>query len=563
MSVLPYVYQNRHWIGAGRHDCVAENGMVASKHHLIGEAGVDVMRRGGNAVDAAVAAAFVDCVVEPSSNGIGGEGVMAIHLESGENIIVDYVGRPAQSCTPDMYELEESNEPGWMGWRKVKDDANVVGHKACTTPGTVAGLAAALERYGTMSLEEVMGPAIRAAYDGFIVGRAAASAIFGRMRLFSQFPEWRRIYLHDERWPYRPYSYTMANPQRLVNKDLAKSLRSISENGPDAFYNGWIAGMIADEMERGGGLITLEDLAMYEPIVHEPDPGKYRDLDVVYDPSHSGTTMLQILKILEGYDLGSMGFGTALTVHLVAEAMGLAFADRFRYMGDPGYVDVPQKAMVSDEYAEEVRKRIDPDKAGAVEPGDPWPHEPECTTALAVGDRDGNMVCVNQTLVNGFGSGVVIPRTGIVMNNAMYGLDPEPGHANSIDGRKRRIQNVCPTVLLRDGEPFMAVGAPGGRAIQMAVAQVILNVVDHGMGIQDAIEAPRIFREKSTVYVDNRYPPEVRDGLLARGHDLVWLDQELRGWARPVGVVVDPETGLLHGGVQCHLNGFESIAIGY
>ena len=563
MSVLPYVYQRRRWIGAGRHDCVAENGMVASKHPLIGEAGVDIMRKGGNAVDAAVAAAFVDCVVEPASNGIGGEGVMAIHLESGENVIVDYVGRPAMSCTPDVYELEESTEPGWMGWRRVKGDANVVGHKACTTPGTVAGLTEALERYGTMSLEEVMEPSIRVAEEGFVVGWATASAIFHRMRLFSRFSEWRRIYLHEERWPYIPYMSRMASPQRLVNKDLARSLRSISEEGPEAFYEGWIAEAIAEEMERGGGLITPEDLAMYEPIIHSPNPGSYRGHDVVYDPTHSGTTMLQILKILEGYDLSSMGFGTSETVHLVAEAMGLAFADRFKYMGDPGYVEVPLKAMVSDEYAAEVRKRIDLEKASPIEPGDPWPHEPECTTALAVGDGDGNLVCVNQTLVNGFGCGVVVPGTGIVMNNAMYGLDPEPGHANSIDGRKRRIQNVCPTILLRDGEPFMAVGAPGGRAIQMSVAQVILNVVEHGMGIQDAIEAPRIFRETSTVHVDNRFPEEVREGLVARGHDVVWVDQELQSWARPVGVLVDPQTGLLHGGVQCHLTGFESIAIGF
>jgi gamma-glutamyltranspeptidase/glutathione hydrolase len=559
----PYVHQKRRWVGAGRPDCIARHGMVASKHPLIGKAGVDVMRKGGNAVDAAVAAAFMDCVVEPAMNGIGGEGVMAIHLASGENVIVDYVGRPAQSCTPDLYELTEDTEPGWMGWRNVKGDANVVGHKACTTPGTVAGLTEALELYGTLSLEEVVEPAVKVAEEGFNVGWGTASTIFQRMRLFSQFLEWRRIYLHDERWPYNPYSYTMVKPQKLVNKDLGKSLRSIAEEGPDAFYRGWIAEAIAEEMERGGGLITLEDLAIYKPIIHEPDPGSYRGYTVVYDPTHSGTTMLQALKILEGYDLTALGFDSAERVHLVAEALGFAFADRFKYMGDPGWVDVPQKAMVSDGYAEEVRKQINMNRAATIMHGDPWPYEPECTTALAVGDEEGNLVCVNQTLVNGFGCGVVIPGTGIVMNNAMYGLDPEPGHANSIDGRKRRIQNVCPTVLLRDGEPYMAVGSPGGRAIQMAVAQVIVNVVDHEICIQDAISAPRVFRETQRVFVDNRFPEEVREGLLARGHDLVWLDKELRGWARPVGVVVDPETGLLHGGVDCYFTGFESIAVGF
>jgi len=563
MSDQPLVYQRRRWIGAGRPDCVAENGMVASKHPLIGEAGVKMMRRGGTAVDAAIAAAFMDCVVEPASNGIGGEGVMAIHLESGENVIVDYVGRPAKSCTPDMYELIEDTEPGWMGWRRVKGDANVYGYRASTTPGTVAGLTEALERYGTMSLKEVMGPAITVAREGFVPGRGITTAIANRMRLFSGFQEWRRIYLIEGLYPYRPSSVVARNPPKLVQSDLGRSLASIAEEGPDAFYRGWIAEAIAEEMERGGGLVTLEDLDIYEPIVHEPEPGSYRGYHVVYDPSHSGITMMQILKILEGYDLASLGFDTPETVHLMAEAVGLAFADRFKYLGDPSHIRVPQKALVSDGYAEELRRRISLDEACAVEPGDPWPHEPECTTALAVGDRAGNLVCVNQTLVDGFGSGIVVPGTGITMNNAMYGLNPEQGHANSIDGRKRRIQNVCPTILLRDGEPFMAVGAPGGRKIQVSVAHVVVNVVDHGMGIQDAIEAPRLFRETSTVYVDNRYPPEVREGLLERGHDLVWVDRERYGWGRPVGVVVDPETGLLHGGVQCHLNMHESIAIGH
>lgn len=562
MSSNPLEYQKRQWAGPGRKDCVAKRGMVASKHPLISETGIEILRVGGNAVDAAVAAAFMDCVVEPAMNGIGGEGVMAIHLASGGNVIVDFVGRPAKSCTPDMFELEESPEPGWMGWKKVKGDANVIGHNACTIPGTVAGLAVALDRYGTMSLEEVAAPAIRVAEEGFVVGWWTASHIFQGMRRFSRFPEWRRIFLQEERFPYLPYSKGMANPERLVNEDLAKSLRSIAEEGYEAFYKGWIAEKIVKEMERGGGEITLWDLKMYEPIVLEPELGNYRNHRVVYDPTHSGTTMLQILKILEGYDLAELGHDSALRAHLVAEAIGLAFSDRFKYMGDPGWVDVPQKAMVSDEYAFEQRKKIRLDKAGDIEPGDPWPYEPECTTALAVGDEEGNLVAVNQTLVNSFGCGVVVPETGIVLNNAMYGLNPEPGHANSIDGRKRRIQNVCPTILLTDENPFLALGAPGGRAIQISIAQIIMHVVDLGMGIQEAIEAPRVTRETGALYVDNRFSEDVRLGLIDRGHDLVWVNQEVQNWARPVGVMRDPETSLLHGGVQCHFTGFESAAVG-
>ena len=537
--------------------------MVSSKHPLISKTGIDVLRKGGNAVDAAITAAFMDCVVEPAMNGIGGEGVMTIHLETGENVVIDYVGRPAKSSTPDMYELTEDTEPGWMMWRKVANDANVIGHKACTTPGTIAGLAAALERYGTMSLKEVIKPSVKVAEEGFVVGWGTAAPIFRGMIRFSRFDEWRKTFLLEGKYPYRPHQVTVKNPPRLVNRDLAKSLSSIAENGIDEFYRGWIAKAIVDEMERGGGFITMEDLAIYEPIIHEPKPGTYRGYEVVYDPTHSGTTMLQILKILEGYDLNEYGFGSPESVHLMAEALGLAFADRFKYMGDPGYLDVPLKAMVSDAYAAEQRKRISLDKACEIKFGDPWPYEPECTTTLAVGDKAGNMVVVNQTIVDGFGCGVVVPGTGILLNNAMYGLNPEPGHANSIDGRKRRIQNVCPTILLRDGEPFLALGAPGGRKIQVSVAHVIVNMIDYGMSIQEAMEAPRIHRETSKVFVESRYPNKVRDGLIERGHDLVWVDQEQYGWGRPVGVHWNHKTGMLHGGVHCHMSATESVAIGY
>jgi len=373
----PKIYQARRWIGACRHDCVAANGMVASKHQLIGEAGVEMMRRGGNAVDAAVAAAFMNCVVEPAMNGIGGEGVMAIHLASGENVIIDYVGRPSKSCTPNMYELLEETEPGWMGWRLVKGDANVIGHKACVTPGTVAGLSEALERYGTMKLRDVMSPAIKAAEEGFEVGWGTAASIFQRMKTFWHLDEWRRTYLHDGQFPYLPYNMELPKPEIFVQKDLARSMRAIADAGRDVFYRGWIAETIVGEMEVNGGLITAEDLAIYEPIISEPKPGSYRGHDVVYDPTHAGTTMMEALNILEGYDLAGYGFGSPEALHLVAEAIGLAFSDRFEYMGDPGYVKVPQRALVSKEYAGEQRKRIRFDRACIVNPGKPWPFEPD------------------------------------------------------------------------------------------------------------------------------------------------------------------------------------------
>jgi len=557
-----FVYQLRRWGGPGRHDGVAQNGMVASKHTLIGEAGCKMIRRGGNAVDAAVAGGFMDCVVEPAMNGIGGEGVMAIHLRTGENVIIDYVGRPSKDCTPDMYELSDSKEPGWMGWRAVKRDANVIGHRACVTPGTVAGLTEALDRYGTMKLMDVMAPAISVAEEGFPVGWWTAGYIFQRMKTFAHLSEWGKKFLHEGKYPYIPFTYDMQKPEMFVQKNLAKSLMAIAEGGRDAFYKGWIADAIADEMAAHNGLITREDLAIYEPIISSPEPGYYRGYGLVYDPTHGGTTLVEMLNILEGYNLADYGFGSPEHLHLVGDAIGLAFADRFEYMGDPGWVKVPQKALVSKKYAEELRKRISIDKASKVGFGKPWPFEPDHTTSLAVGDKAGNMVCINQTLVNLFGSGVVIPGTGITMNNAMYGLNPEPGHANSIDGRKRRIQNVCPIILLKNGEGFLAVGAPGGRNIPVAVMQIVLHVIDFKMGIQEAIEAPRCTRETGRLFIDSRFPPETRDRLREMGHDVDWVDEELRSWARPVGVIRDPETKLLHGGVTTTLTNFESRAVG-
>ncbi|TRO53177.1 gamma-glutamyltransferase, partial [Candidatus Bathyarchaeota archaeon] len=458
---------------------------------------------------------------------------------------------------------EESSEPGWMGWNKVKDDANVNGYKACVVPGTVAGLTMALEKYGTMKLRDVIEPAAKVAEEGFTVGWWTADHIFRRMEAFWKYEEWRRIYLRDGRFPYLPYTDELATPHVLRNPELAKCLRDIMDGGPDVFYRGWIAKTIAADMAKNGGLLTEEDLAAYEPIHVNPEPGSYRGFDVVYDPTHSGTTMMQILNIMEGYDLTGMGYGSAEALHIAADAVGLAFADRFKYMGDPGYVDVPQKALVSKEYAAKLREKISMDKATVIEPDDPWPYEPECTTALTAADKDGNMVAVNQTLVNSFGSGIVIPGTGIVMNNAMYGLNPLPGTANSIDGRKRRIQNVCPVVVLQDGEAYMALGAPGGRNIQVSVAMAIHHVVDFGMEMQDAVDCPRITRETKTTFLDSRFPASVRDQLVAMGHDIKYIDHELKSWGRPVGIYRDAVTGLLHGGVYSQLTGFESMAVGY
>jgi gamma-glutamyltranspeptidase/glutathione hydrolase len=356
------------------------------------------MKKGGNAIDGAVAAAFVDCVVEPAMNGIGGEGVMAIHMADGKSVIVDYVGRPSKDCTPNMYKLLDESELGWMGWRRVEDDANMIGYKAATVPGTVAGLVKALELYGTMELRDVIKPAIKIAEEGFVVGWWTASHIFRTMRTFSKFPEWRKIFLVEGIYPLSPYTYFRRhNTDTIVNKELAESLRLISKHGSDAFYKGEIAGKIVKDMNKNDGMITLDDLAMYEPIITNPVPGTYRGYKVIYDPSHAGTTLMEILNILEGFNLTDYGYGSLEHLHIVAEAIGLAYADRFTYMGDPGFVKVPQSGLVSKDYAKELQRRINFEKALKITPHDPWSYE-HSTTALAVADKERNLVVICQLL---------------------------------------------------------------------------------------------------------------------------------------------------------------------
>jgi gamma-glutamyltranspeptidase/glutathione hydrolase len=440
---MEYKFQRRRWGISARESCTAKNGIVASKNPLISKTGIDILKKGGNAIDAAVASAFVDCVVEPAMNGIGGEGVMAIRTADGMKKIIDYVGRPSKDCTPEMYELLNETDQGWTWWRRrVKGDENIIGYKAPTVPGTVAGLIKALDLYGTMELKSVLDPAIKIAEEGFIVGWWTASHIMGTMNTFSKFPEWRRLFLKDGKHPPKPYRHAIKeNPDILVNKDLARSLQLIAEEGVDVFYKGEIAEAIVGDMAENKGLITLEDFAMYDPIILDPTPGNYKGFDIIYDPTHAGTTLMEMLNILEGFEISNYGFGSFEQLHIMAETIGLAYSDRFEYMGDPGFVHVPQKGLVSKEYAETLQKMISFSKTLTMAPSDPRPYE-ECTTALTVVDKERNMVAVNQTLVNTFGCGVVIPGTGIVLNNAMYGLNPEPGHANSISGRKRRIQNV-------------------------------------------------------------------------------------------------------------------------
>lgn len=552
-------------------EVVAPNGMVVGEHPLIAEAGAEVLLKGGNAVDAAVAAAFAAGVVEPFMSGIGGLGYMLIHdNRRGRQFVVEFTGRTPAAAGPETFELDPAGgQAGMFGWPAVKDRANLVGYRAPLVPGTVAGLALALEKFGTMRLDQVLEPAIRYAEEGFPMDWYVSLNIAVAMAELKEFPETAAVFL-PHGVPPRPRTRWWEPAEIFRQPELAGTLKLIAREGPDAFYRGPIAARIAEAMAARGGLITREDLARYEPRVYEePLRTTYRGFEILAAPGPcAGTTLVEMLNIAEGFGLSRYGHNSAQSLHLIAEVSRRAFADRFAFLADPDFVEAPWSGLVSKEYAAEVRSTIDFERATPeVRAGDPWKYEgrpaparaegpagpdPGCTTHLGVVDRERNMVSLTNTLGELFGCRVVIPGAGILLNNGMVWFDPRPGRPNSLAGNKRPLVNMTPALVLRDGRPFMTIGAPGARRLITAVFQSILNVLEFGLGIQAAVSAPRVHCEGPETHIDSRVPAETRDILAAMGHRLVVLEETVAAsdFGRPVGIVIDPTDGCLHGGVH-------------
>ena len=387
----------------GRH-AEGKNGVVAAANPEASKIGVEIMKKGGNAVDAAVATAFAISVFEPNASGIGGGGFMLIRMaKTGKTVVIDYREKAPAKATPDMFVLDENG--------KVVNDEITVGGKASGVPGTVAGLLTALEKYGTMKRADVMAPAIKHAGEGIIVSKNLEGIIQDNYEKLVKFDAAAAVYLKDG-LPYEA-------GDKLVNKDLAATLTKISKEGKKAFYEGEVAKKIADEVQKQGGLITVEDLKNYTIEEREPVVGKYRDYTIISCPpaSSGGTHIVQLLNMVENYDLKAMGDNTPESWHVWAESMKQAFADRAEYMGDTAYVKVPLKGLTSKEYAKELVKKIDLEKAGKdIKIGDPSKYESGSTTHFSVMDKDGNMVAVTQTINYFFGSGVVVPGTGITVS---------------------------------------------------------------------------------------------------------------------------------------------------
>lgn len=523
-------------------DAIGENGVVSAAKPEASEVGVEILKKGGNAIDAAVATAFAIGVVEPNASGLGGGGFMLIrHADTGEEVFLDFREVAPKNATPDMYELDEDGKP--------IDDSKTVGGKAVGVPGEVAGLLMALEKYGTMSREEIMQPAIEFAENGFTVTKNFSDMIQDNFEKINKFDPTKEIYFKSG----LPYG----EGDIFTNKDLANTLKKIAKEGKDAFYKGEIAKAIVDEVQRTGGIMTLEDLENYEVKVREPVRGTYRGYEIISAPpsSSGGTHVVQLLNIMENFDLKSMGLNTTDSLHAWSEAAKLMFADRSEYMADTDFVDVPLSGLASKDYAKELYEKIDADKAAKdVEHGDPYKYESGSTTHFSVMDKEGNIVAVTKTINYFFGSGVLVPGTGILLNNEMDDFDAKPGRSNSVEPGKKPLSSMTPTILLKDGKPFMTLGSPGATRILTTVAQVISNVVDHGMNIQEAINAPRMFDMGNGLKLEGRIDKKVIEELGAKGHDIeVKGDYDLYfGGAQ--GIMFE-ESGKLHGGADPRRDG--------
>ncbi|WP_158746737.1 gamma-glutamyltransferase [Acidisphaera sp. L21] len=470
----------------------ARNGMVVSAQHSASEAGLAMLRQGGNAVDAAVAVGYALAVVNPCCGNIGGGGFMTLHLADGRDRFLNFRETAPAAATVGMY-LDPAGNP--------VPEATLYGTRSAGVPGTVAGLEAALRRYGTLPRAVVMAPAIQLARDGFVLARGDTDILDSKIARFRRQPNIAKIFLRSDGSPFQP-------GDRLVQTDLANTLAAISAGGADAFYHGHIPQAVAAAAREDGGILTEADFAAYR--VEDTDPLRcsYRNVVVVSapPPSSGGVTMCEILNVLEGYDMTSLGFHSAQSVHLMTEAMRHAYLDRNTFLGDPAFVHNPLDRLLSKAYAADIRARIT-DRAtpsADLQPGTA-PHEKPETTQYSVVDKDGNAVSVTYTINGSFGAVVIAGDTGFLLNDEMddftvkagvpnlYGL--VQGEANAIAPGKRPLSSMAPSIVTQNGHTLLVTGSPGGSRIITITLQTILNVVDLGMSPQEAVDAPRIHHQ--------------------------------------------------------------------
>ncbi|CAI2718987.1 gamma-glutamyltransferase [Nitrospina watsonii] len=504
------------------HPEVGHHGMVVSQENQASAIGVEILKQGGNAVDAAVAIGFALAVTLPRAGNIGGGGFMMIHLaKTGETVVIDYREKAPAAAHRDMY----LNADGSVNRRLLEAH-----HLASGVPGTVAGLARAHKQYGSLPWKDLVAPAIQLAEHGIPINYDHLFTLTKGKQRLQQFEATRQMF-------YKPDGSMYRLGETIVFPDLAHSLKLIAEQGPSAFYEGGIAQKIAADMQANGGLITLDDLKNYAPTLRQPVRGTYRGYEVVSmpPPSAGGIQIIQILNMIEHFPLQEYGLNTAQTLHLIAEAMRRSFADRSEFMGDADFWPVPVDTLISKEYAARLIRDLDPNHATPsrqIKPGTFLNKESNETTHFSVMDEAGNVVANTYTLNFSFGSGIVVPGTGILLNNEMddfsakvgaknaYGL--LGGDANAIQPGKKPLSSMCPTIVFKDGKPLLATGSPGGPRLTTATLQVLINVMDFGMNIAAATNAPRIHHQwiPDKLRVEKGLSGDTIKILKSMGHDV-------------------------------------------
>lgn len=477
------------------HPVLGDKGMVSSQRMLASQIGADILSQGGNAVDAAVATGIALAVTLPRAGNLGGGGFMIVHLaKEQKTIALDYREMAPKAAHRDMF-LKPNGE--------VDNQKAQFSHLSSGVPGTVAGLSQALEKYGTMSWQQVVQPSIKLAEQGIVVSHDLAENLKSR-----------RVWLTSNKTTaetyYKPGGVPYEAGEILIQPELAKTLKRLAKRGPQEFYQGETAKRIVADMKKHGGLITMQDLANFKVAEREVVSTSYRGYEVISMPpsSSGGVHVVQMLNILEQYPVKENGFGSASNIHLLSEVMKLAYADRSEYLGDPDHFDVPIEGLTSKAYSQALAKKISLQKATPstqIKPGNPAPYESPDTTHFSVMDKFGNAVSNTYTLNFSYGSGIVIPGTGILMNNEMDDFSSKPGtpnafgliggEANSIQPTKRPLSSMTPTMIFKDNKPYVVVGSPGGSRIITTVLQVLVNIMDHDMNIAEAVHAPRVHHQ--------------------------------------------------------------------
>lgn len=504
------------------HPVVASQGMVSSQEKLASEAGLKVLQEGGNAIDSAVTVGFALAVTLPRAGNIGGGGFMMIHLaDNNENIALDYRETAPLKATRDMF-LNEKGE--------VDNIKSRFSHLAVGVPATVAGLTFALEKYGTITLERALQPAIELAEKGFPVTQDFYESLLFARPFLERHPVSQQLFYPNNNPP--PIGSIFRQPE------LANTLKLIAKEGKKVFYEGEIAQDIVQEMSNNGGLITLEDLANYQPKIREPIKGEYLGYEIysMPPPSSGGVHLIQMLNILKGFDLKSLGQNTANTIHLMTETMKLAYADRSLYLGDPDFIDVPVKELTAQKYADYLRTKIDKNKAipsSEIKPSNPFNfQESPQTTHYSIIDKNGNAVANTYTLNFSYGSGISVKNRGFLLNNEMDDFVAKPntpnaygligGEANAIAPKKRMLSSMTPTIITKDGDVFLVTGSPGGSRIITTVLQMIVNVLEFDLNIAEATVSPRFHHQwlPDELLLEKGINQDTRRLLAEKGHNL-------------------------------------------